>query len=123
MRTWLMVLVVAALVVGLAGPAQAQTPIKNPGTVVLGVSPDHAVITRYELGWFLGTATEPVQVADLGTGTPVAGELIKPLPSYPIGQTFTAKARAYAGTIASDWSVASNPFYRTPAPPSALVVR
>lgn len=117
------VTVLVFVLLGVAAVALAQTPVKNPGTAVVGVSPDHAQITRYELGFFLGTAIEPVQVADLGTGTPVNGELVKPLPSYPIGQTFIAKARAYAGTIASDWSPASAPFYRTPAPPASLVVR
>ena len=115
---WLFV--VLALV---AVPVAAQTPTKNPTTVVLGVSSDHAQVTRYELGWFIGPAMDPVQVADLGTGTPVAGELSKPLPSYPIGVTYTAKARAFVNTISSDWSIASNPFYRTPAPPSSLVVK
>ena len=100
----------------------AQT-VKNPTTAVLTVSPDHAQVTRYELGWFIGAAVDPVQVADLGTGTPVAGELAKPLPSYPIGVTYTGKARAYANTTASDWSPASNAFFRTPSPPPSLVVR
>ena len=107
---------------GFAAVATAQT-VKNPTTAVFTVSPDHAQVTRYELGWFLGAATEPAQVADLGTGTPVSGELSKPLPSYPIGVTYTAKVRAYVNTIASDWSGASNPFFRNPAPPPSLVVR
>lgn len=111
------------LLLGFAATAFAQTPVKNPTTAVIGISPDHADITRYELGFFLSGATEPVQVADVGTGTPVAGELAKPLPAFPIGVTYIAKARAYAGTIASDWSPASAPFYRTPAPPAGLVVR
>lgn len=110
--------VVALLV---AVPAFCQT--KNPTTAVVTVSPDHQQVTRYELGWFIGAAVDPVQVADIGTGTPVAGEISKALPSYPIGVTYVAKAKAYVNTIASDWSPASNSFFRTPAPPPGLVVR
>lgn len=111
------------LLLGFAATAFAQTPIKNPTRAVIGVSPDHQQITRYELGWFAAGATDPVQVSDIGTGAPVNNELDVPLPSYPIGVTYTAKARAYAGTIASDWSPASNAFFRTPAAPASLVVR
>lgn len=119
----LVLVTLAFLLLGFAATAFAQTPVKNPTTAVIGISPDHAEITRYELGFFLAGATDPVQVADVGTGTPVAGELSKPLPAFPIGVIYIAKARAYAGTIASDWSPASNPFYRTPAPPAAVVIR
>lgn len=119
-------LLIAALVfslLGFAAVASAQTPVKNPTQAVITVSPDHSQVTRYELGWFIGAAADPVQVADLGTGTPAGTELTRPLPSYPIGTTYLAKARAYVNTIASDWSPASNPFFRTPAAPPALVVR
>ena len=118
----ILIAALAFAVLGFAATATAQT-VKNPTTAVFTVSPDHAQVTRYELGWFLGAATEPTQVADLGTGTPVAGELSKPIPSYPIGVTYTAKVRAYVNTMSSDWSVASNPFYRSPAAPPSLVVR
>ena len=107
---------------GFSAVASAQT-VTNPTTAVITVGPDHAQITRYELGWFIGAAVDPVQTADLGTGAVTAGELAKPLPSYPIGVTYTAKARGYVNTFASAWSPASNPFYRTPAPPLGLVVR
>jgi hypothetical protein len=97
--------------------------VTNPRTAIITVGPDHALITRYELGWFLGAAVDPVQVADLGTGPAVAGELSKAIPSYPIGVTYTAKVRGYVNTIVSDWSPTSNPFYRTPAAAPALVIR
>jgi len=117
-------IVIGVVLLALCGvPAFAQTPAKNPSVVVVGVSADHAQVTRYELGFFLGAAVEPAQVADLGTGSLTNGELSKPLPSYPIGVVYTAKARAYVGTVASDWSPSSNPFQRTPAPPVSLVVR
>jgi len=117
-----LVLVLVALL-AFALPSFAQTPVKNPTQAVITVGPDHAQITRYELGWFIGAAVDPVQVADVGTGTLMAGELIKSLPSYPIGVTYLAKARGYVGTMASDWSPASNAFFRTPSPASGLVVR
>ncbi len=120
-KFWIAALVFALL--GFAATAVDAQTVKNPTRAVIGVSPDHAQITKYELGWFAAGAVEPVQVADVGTGSPVNNELDVPLPSYPIGVTYTAKVRAYAGTIASDWSAASNPFYRSPAPPSSLVVR
>lgn len=122
MRFPIIAVLVAVALCFCATPAFAQT-VKNPTTAVFTVSPDHAQVTRYEIGFFIGTAVDPVQVADLGTGTPVAGELSKPVPSYPIGQTYVAKVKAYAGTIASDWSAASNPFYRTPATPGPVVIR
>lgn len=119
----LAVVAIAFALLGFASTAFAQTPIKNPTRAVIGVSPDHSQVTKYELGFFLVGAAEPVQLSDVGTGTPVNGELDKPLPSYPIGVTYLAKARCYAGTIASDWSPASDPFYRTPAPPAAVAIR
>jgi hypothetical protein len=105
-----------------ASVAGAQT-VKNPSTAVIGVSPDHASVTRYELGFFLPGATDPVQLSDIGTGTPINGELSKPLPSYPIGVTYIAKVKAYVNQYASDWSPESNPFYRGPAAPSGVVIR
>ena len=104
--------------------AQAPTPVRNPTTVVLTVSSDHATVTRYELGFFQAGAIDPVQTSDLGTGAADANwNLQKPLPSYPIGVIYIAKARAYANDLASDWSPSSDPFYRTPAPPSAVAIR
>jgi len=111
---------VALLACAVSASAQA---VKNPTQAVITVGPDHAQITSYELGWFIGAAVDPVQVANVGTGTLVAGELVKSLPSYPIGVTYTAKVRGYVGTMASDWSPTSNPFYRSPAAAPALVVR
>lgn len=106
----------------LASVAGAQT-VKNPSTAVIGISPDHTSVTRYELGFFLPGASDPVQVSDVGTGIPTNGELSRPLPSYPIGVTYIAKARAFVNTFASDWSPESNPFYRGPAAPSGVVIR
>jgi hypothetical protein len=103
--------------------ANAQT-VRNPTVVEWTVSADHAQVTRYEMGFFLGTATEPVQSGDLGTCTPDAQQkCTKSLPSYPIGSTYNAKVRAYGGTVVGDWSPASNEFYRTPLVTLPPVVR
>lgn len=117
-RTILSTLVVLAL----AAVAAAQTPVRNPTTVQFTASADHATLTRYEIGWFAG-GVDPVQVGDLGKPTPDGNNLVShALPSYPLGTTYTAKVRAYAGTVAGDWSADSNPFYRTPLPPAGQVV-
>ena len=111
---------VALLACAVSASAQA---VKNPTQAVITVGPDHDQITRYELGWFIGAAVDPVQVTDIGTGAAVAGELSRPLPNYPIGVTYTAKVRGYVNTIPADWSPASNAFFRTPAAAPNLVVR
>lgn len=95
---------------------------KNPTKAVFTVSPDHASVTRYELGFFLPGAAAPVQVSDIGTGTPTAGELEKPLPSFPIGVTYEAKVKAWANSVDSEWSPASNLFNRGPLAPTDLRV-
>lgn len=122
MKRLVLVLLTFALL-GLASAVFAQAPVINPTRAVITVGPDHAQITRYELGWFIGTATDPVQVADIGTGPAVDGVLERPLPAYPIGVTYTAKVKGYVNDIASVWSPTSNPFYRTPAPAPFLVIR
>ena len=116
----LLVVALVFAIVGLAAAVASAQEVKNPTRIVVGVSPDHAQITRYELGWFMAGATEPVQMADIGTGTPVNGEIEKPLPSYPIGVTYTGKVRAWANANVSAWSVASNEFSRDPLPPVSV---
>lgn len=102
--------------------AEAQVT-KNPTRAEFTVSPDHASVTRYELGFFLPGAAAPVQVSDIGTGAPSGTTLDRPLPSYPIGVVYVAKVRAWAGSFESDWSAESNQFARGPLAPSALVVK
>jgi hypothetical protein len=114
------ILVVCGLLL-LATAASAQT-VTNPTKAVITVGPDHAEITRYELGWFLG-GVDPVQVADIGTGQAVGGVLERPLPTYPIGVTYTAKVRGYVNTAVSEWSPTSNPFLRLPAAAIILAVQ
>ena len=113
-----------ALLCVAAVAVEAQT-VRNPTQVVWTPSADHASVTSYQMGFFLAGATDPVQSADLGKPTPNAqNECVATLPSYPIGTTYMAKLRAFAGAVSSDWSAESNPFYRAPAPiPAAPVVR
>jgi hypothetical protein len=100
--------------------AHGQT-IKNPRGAEFEPSPDHAQITKYVIGFFLPGATDPVQTQDLGKPTPNAQNIIavtinvQPL---TFGAAYTAKVQALAGTLASEWSLPSNPFDRAPGPPS-----
>lgn len=115
--------IVIALVMGVS-PALAQT-VRNPTKVEFTPSPDHAQVTSYEIGWFLGAATDPVSTVDLAKPIPDAANLctavinVMPLPF----NEYTAKIRAKAGTVASEWSLASNPFQRVPGPPAKPVVK
>lgn len=123
MKHVLLVVLVFTLL-GFAAVASAQT-VKNPTRAEFTASADHAVITSYEIGWFLGAAVDPVSTVDLGKPTPDATNLcttainVMPLPF----NEYTAKMRAKAGTVYSDWSLASNPFQRVPGPPSKPVVK
>jgi len=115
-------ILVSAMLLVCAGMASAQTVV-NPTRVEFAPSTDHATVTRYTLGLFIG-GTDPVQELDMAKPTPNASNVCAwTLTSYPVGVTYTAKARAWAGTITSDWSNTTSPFYRTPAAPSALVVK
>lgn len=96
---------------------------QNPTKAQFQVSPDHAVVTHYELGFWVEGATDPMQISNIGTGAPNAGGVLElPLPNYPIGYTFVARIRACVGTLVSDWSEVSNPFGRSPRSPSLLVI-
>ena len=96
---------------------------QNPTKAQFVVSPDHAVVTHYELGFYAEGAAEPMQISNIGTAVAAPGQTIElPLPNYPIGYTFTARIRACIGTLVSDWSEVSNPFGRSPRSPSLLVI-
>lgn len=124
MKRLLLVTLVFALL-GFAATATAQT-IKNPSIATFTASPDHAQIASYTIGFFLPGATDPVQTADLGNPTPDATQTctvtlnVQPL---VFGAAYTAKVKAVAGTVASDWSDASNPFDRVPGKPSKPAVK
>ena len=115
-----------ALFACIAVAASAQTPIPNPRSAEFTPSPDHAAITSYEIGWFLGAAADPVSTVDIGKPTPNASNIctaaINVMP-LAFGDTYTAQIRAKAGTIYSEWSLPSNPFSRIPGQPGGPVVK
>jgi hypothetical protein len=98
------------------GSAQVVT---NPTKIEYTVSPDHATLTKYIVGYFLPGATDPVQVADLAIATPIAGVVTQTINATPLGYgTYIAKLKSVAGAVSSDWSLPSNDFTRTPLPPA-----
>jgi hypothetical protein len=114
-----------------AHAAFAQS-VPNPTKANWTASPDHPTITSYEIGWFLGAATQPVTTVDLGKPTPdTVPTCSSPAPCIeaainvmPLGfNEYTAKVRAKAGTMYSEWSDPSNPFARVPGPPGGPVVK
>jgi hypothetical protein len=124
MKTPILVALVAVLALAIAVPAVGQT-LKNPKNAEFEPSPDHAQITKYVIGFFLPGATDPVTTADLGKPTPNASNIIavtinvQPL---TFGAAYVAKVQAFAGTLASEWSLPSNPFDRAPGPPAKAPV-
>lgn len=110
----------------LLGATLAQAQTVNPRFVEFQ-SPDHAIVTRYEVGYFLPGAPSPVQTVSI----PQAAWVTQPegywrhaLPRPVLG-SFTAKARAFGaaaggGEVASDWSNDSGPFSLSPVAPAGL---
>jgi hypothetical protein len=124
MKKWIVRLALVCLAL-VPTVAHAQT-VKNPTGATFTASPDHALITSYTIGYFLAGATAPVQEAGLGKPVPDGTQTCAVvLDTRPLGfGAYTAKVKALAGTVASDWSAASNAFDRSPLPPaSAPVVR
>jgi hypothetical protein len=112
-------------ILAFASAAVGQT-ITNPSVATFTASVDHAQVTSYTIGYFLPGATAPLQTADLGKPTPEATQTcMVTLNTMPLtfGAAYVAKVKALAGTVASDWSTASNPFDRVPGPPSKPVVK
>lgn len=104
----------------------AQAQVVNPSKVAWDTS-DHAITTRYEAGYFMGTATSPVQTASI----PVAQVTALDADSYetglprPVLGNFTLKlkacgAAAGGGEVCSDWSNATDPFLVSPRTIAAL---
>ena len=124
MKRYVIVSLVFALL-GFAAVASAQS-IRNPSVATFTASPDHAQVSSYQIGYFLPGATDPVQTADVGKPTPDATNTctitlnVQPL---GFGAAYIAKVKALAGTVASDWSEASNPFDRVPGRPTKPVVK
>lgn len=124
-RAWGLGLGVAGLLVGtLAAPAAAQT---NPSW--LEVQPasaaEHAIVSHYDIGFWLAGATAPVQVVSVPQTAWSAqpGAWWRTAMPRPVFGAFTARAKACApaagsGTSCSDWSVATDPFTLSPKPPA-----
>jgi hypothetical protein len=119
-------LVLVAVLVLMAGAAQAQT-VLNPRSVEFDPSFDHAVVTSYVIGYFLPGATEPVQTADLGKpeADPATGKCTVQINTQPLGFAtgYVARVRAVAGDVIGEWSDLSNPFNRVPGKPGGPVVK
>jgi hypothetical protein len=115
-------LVVAFVLVAALASAQA---VINPTAVSFTASADHSRLTKYVIGYFAAGATDPMQQYDLPLGTPdPTNTVLLPISSTPLGfGAYTAKMKACADTICSEWSEASNPFTRAPMPPAAPVLR
>lgn len=119
-RYWLVLLFVLV-----AASALAQSVV-NPTRVNFTPSPDDAVVTRYEIGYFLIGAASPFFVYDLNRPT-CSPTCDLPLPAKPAFGNFVAKVRAFgvdqAGQpVASVWSEDSNPFDLLPVPPARPTV-
>jgi hypothetical protein len=85
--------------------ASAQTTIpKNPFEIEFD-SPDHALITEYEAGFFMAGGTVPTSTQSLGKpALNASGKVVAQLTSRPtaLGQ-YELKVRAKAGTAFSEW--------------------
>ena len=93
---------------GLLATAASAQVVTNPTKVEYTVSPDHAGLTKYIIGYFLPGATDPMQVADLPIVTPIAGKVEQPINATPLGWgTYIAKLKSVAGAVSSDWSLPS----------------
>lgn len=123
----LIVVTLLFALLGIASTALGQS-LPNPTGAEFTPSPDHAVISSYEIGWFLGAATSPVSTVDIGKPVPTAANLcIVGINVMPLAfGEYTAKVRAkIAGTpiVYSEWSEASNPFQRVPGRPGGPVIK
>jgi hypothetical protein len=108
--------------------AFAQTPIVNPTQLGFQHS-DYNVTTRYELGYYYPTATEPFQTVSIlpNTINLNAGEYQTSLPRPAFG-TFISRLRACApaqptGEACSDWSNVTQSYRLAPLAPANLIVR
>lgn len=113
-------------------PSEAQT-VLNPAKAVFTASADHnvtvggvALVEKYELRHYAGTATTPTRVDNLGKPTPDGTNTITvtfaPLPFSATTQ-YTAKVFAI-GPTGEGGSAPSNPFYvvGSPAAPASVAV-
>lgn len=83
----------------------AQTVPINPTEIAFS-SPDHAIVTDYEVGYFLAGATVPVQSQKVAKPALNAdGDVHLTTNSRPLalGQ-YEIKVRAYVGTVTTPWA-------------------
>ena len=117
----------AIFVVAFVGVAAAcaDQGVINPTKAEYTVSADHAQVTKYVIGYFIGNAASPVQSADLPVMAPDAQQkVVQPINAIPLGfGVYTAKLKAVVGTVEGEWSEASNEFMRAPFPPTAPTVK
>ena len=107
----------------------AQPPVVNP-TVIQWDAPDHAITTRYEIGYFFPGAVSPFTTVsvDKASVTSLDADTFTASLPKPILGTFVAEMKA-CGTgadsteVCSDWSDISNSFKLTPKKPQTLGVR
>jgi hypothetical protein len=120
----MIILVLAFILAVSATPAFAQA-LPNPTGATFTASPDHASISSYEIAWFLVGAVDPVSTTDLGKPTPDALNVCTVVINVmPLAfNEYVAKIRAKAGTVASEWSDASNRFQRVPGKPGGPTVK
>jgi len=111
--------ILSCILAALALAATASAQVVNP-TKLAWTASDHAITTRYEVGYFLGTATSPVQTASIpvASTTPVGAEYQAALPRPVLG-AFTAKMKACgtavpSGEVCSEWSNATEGFTLSP---------
>lgn len=85
--------------------ASAQTVPVNPTEIAFD-SPDHAIITDYEVGYFLAGATAPVQsqkVAKPALNADGSVHLTTNSRPLTLGQ-YEIRVRAYVGTVTTAWA-------------------
>jgi hypothetical protein len=118
-------LIFSFIFLGLSANLVSAQNVINPGHVEYTVSPDHASLSKYTLGFFLAGATDPVQSQDLPIVAPDGtGKVTQPINSVPLAfGTYVARMRSFAGTVGGEWSVPSNAFDRAPLPTPAPVVK
>lgn len=100
----------------------ARAQVSNPTRIAWDYSAaDHALVTRYQIGYYLGAAADPFMVVDVPKASVAAegaGSWGATLPRPAFG-TFTVRLRgAYAvaggGEAQTDWSNATGPFSLSP---------
>jgi hypothetical protein len=118
----------ASLVLTGAAAAELKAQTVNPSKIAWDAA-DHAITTRYEVGYFMPGATAPVQVASIAPSVVAAvGTGYETALPRPVMGTYAARLKACAavegGTeVCSDWSNSTDPFLFSPRVPTQVVAR